>query len=253
MQVKFASAASSMTWGGEASIGVAARAAAAPTSETATIFTLKRTVRLAGRSAPFDQDNENMQQAAARSNRHARPARLHRVVSLRTAARTTLPTRIGRARSSACRYGGTFLASVLPATQAALEIGAKILVGGVHARKVMSSALVARRHRAGARAGSMPACRRQDADFAQHGEGRSRTQAPVAAPFAIDAARAAPDAQKCADSIEAPKRLETMSSACASTRPGPVASRAEGGSQEGAITLHDFKDSLHAVLDVVEV
>ncbi len=253
MQVKFASAASSITWGGEASIGVAARAAAASTSKTATIVTFERTVRLAGRSAPVDQDNENKKQAASRSDRHARPARLHRVVSSRTAAQATLPTRIGRARSSACRYGGTFSASVLPATQAALEIGAKILVGGVHARKVMSSALAALRHRTGAQAGSMPAHRRQDADFAQHGEARSRTQAPVAAPFAIDADHAAPDAQKCADSIESPKRQETMSSTCASTRPGPIASRAEGGSQEGAITLHDFKDSLHAVLDAVEV
>jgi hypothetical protein len=141
---------------------------------------------------------------------------------------------------------------VLPAAQATLEIGAKILAGGVHARRVMSSALGACRHRVGVRAGSMPACRRPDADFAQHGEARSGTQAPVAAPFAVGAACAAPDALECADSFGAPEMREAMSTACASARPGPIAARVDDGSQEGAITLHDVKDRHHAVLDVVK-
>ena len=253
MQVKFAYAASGMTRGGEASIGVAARVAAAPTRETAAIVTLEHIVRSAVRFTPFDQHNENKKQAASRSTRHARPARPHRAALPRAAAWAILPTRIGRARSSACRYGGTFLASMLPAAQAALEIGAKILAGGVHARKVTSSALGARRRRVGLQAGSMPACRRPDADFVQYGDARSRTPAPVAASFALGAVCMAPDAKQYADSIETSETPEAMPTACASTRPGLIASRVADGSQEGAITLHDFKDSLHAVLDVVKV
>ncbi|WP_440545811.1 hypothetical protein [Trinickia sp.] len=213
---------------------------------------MEQAARLAECSALVEQDNENNQQAASRSIRHARPARRHRVAPSRAAAPATLPTRIGRARSSACRYGGTFSASVLPAAQATLEIGAKILAGGVHARRVMSSALGACRHRVGLQAGSTPACRRPDADLAQHDEARSGTPAPVAASFAVGAACAAPDARKCADSFEAPEMLEAMSTACASTRPGLIAASVDDGSQEGAITLHDVKDSRHAVLDVVQ-
>lgn len=253
MQVKFAYAASSITRGGEASIGVAARAAAASRRETAAIVTFEHAVRSAVRFTPFDQDNKNKTQAASRSTRHARPARPHRAASTRAAARAILPTRIARAGSSACRFGGTFLASMLPAAQAALAIGAKILAGGVHARKVTSSALGARRCRVGLQAGSKPACLRPDADFAQHGEARSRTPAPVAASVALCAVCMAPDAQKYADSIETSETLEAMPTVCASTRPGPIASRVADGSQEGAITLHDFKDSFHAVLDVVKV
>lgn len=253
MQVKFAYAASSITGRGEASIGVAARAVAASMRETAAIVTLEQTAWLAQRSALLEQDNENNKQAASRSTRHARPARRHRVAPSRAAAPATLPIRIGRARPSACRYGGTFSTSMLPAAQATLEIGAKILAGGVHARRVMSSALGACRHRVGLQVGWMPACRRPDADFAQHGEARSGTLAPVAAPIAVGAACVAPDARKCADSIEAPEMLEAMSTACVSAWPGPIAARVDDGSQDGAITLHDAKDSHHAVLDVVEV
>jgi len=253
MQVKFAYAASSITRGGGASIGVAAWAVAASVKETAAIVTLEQAVLSTVRSAPFDQHNENKMQAASRWSRPARPVRPPRSVPMCTAGLAALPTRIGRAPPSARSDGGRFSASVLPVTQAALEIGATILAGGVHARKVTSQARGAQRRRAGPQACSMPVCRRWDADFAQYGEACPSTQAPVAAPFALGAADAAPGAKQCADSIETPKTLKAMSTACASVRRGPIARCAPGGSQEGAITLHDFKDSLRAVLDVVKV
>jgi hypothetical protein len=251
MQVKFAYAASDMR-GGEASIGNAARAVAAPSSETAAFVPHGRTVRLTGCPAPFDQDNENKKQAASRFIEHARPARLHRIAHPRAAASATLPTRIGRAGSSACRFSGTFSVRVLPGTQAALEIGATILAGGVRARKVASSALDAQRRRGGPQVGSTPACRRPDADFAQAGEGRTRTLAPIAAPFALDAGCVASGAKQCADSIEMLETQQAMSSPSA-RQGGCIAVGVDGGSQEGATTLHDFKDSKRAVLDVVKV
>ncbi|WP_206953687.1 hypothetical protein [Trinickia acidisoli] len=137
---------------------------------------------------------------------------------------------------------------MLPAAQAALEIAATILAGGMRAGKGMPSALsVQRWHRVDAQAGSTPACRHQDADFVQHDEARSRMWAPDAASVVFDAKK------KCADSIETPMTPKTMSTACASARPTPIALCADGGSRAGAITLHDFKDSVRAVLDVVEV
>jgi hypothetical protein len=239
--------------GGEASIGDAARAVAAPTSETAAFVPQGRTVRLTVCSAPFDQDNENKKQAASRFIEHARPARLHRGAQPRAAASATLSTRIGRARPSARRSSGTFTASVWPGTQAALEIGATILAGGVRARKAMSSALDARRPHDGLQVGSIPACRRPDAGFAQDGEVGTRTLAPVAAPFALDAGRVASGAKQCADSMETLERQNARFTARASARCDSVAVCVEGDSQEGAITLHDFKDSERAVLDVVKV
>jgi len=170
MQVKFAYAASSMTRGGEASIGDAARAAAAPASETAAIATLESIQGWAVEPAPFDQEKKNKVQTASRSDRRARPPRRRSTSLSRVRPPALPPTRIGRAWPSARGYGGTFSASVLPAAQAMLEIGATILAGGVHARKVTSQARGAQRRRAGPQACSMPVCRRWDADFAQHGE-----------------------------------------------------------------------------------
>jgi len=251
MQVKFAYAASSMR-GGEASIGVAARAVAAPRSETAAFLPSGRTVRLTVRFALFDQDNKNKKQAASRFIEHARPARLPRSVHWREAA-ATLSIRIGRARPSARRLSGKLSKRVLPGTQAALEIGATILAGGVRARKVASSALDAQRRRAGPQVGSIPAGRRRELDFAQVGEDRPRTLAPAAAPFALDAGWVASGAKQCADSIETLEAHEARSAAHVSAWLDSIALCAEGGSQEGAITPHDFKDSEHAVLDVVKV
>ncbi|RDU94900.1 hypothetical protein DWV00_31650 [Trinickia dinghuensis] len=175
MQVKFAYAASSISRGGEASIGVAARAVAASANQTAAIVTFGQTVRSAARPASFCQDKENNMQAASRFCEHARPARSQRFVPRRTAVPASVPTRSGRVRSSARRYGGTFSAGVLPAAQAAFEIGATILAGGVRAGKGMPSPHDSRRHRVGLPAGSIPAGRHQDADLAQHGEARVRT------------------------------------------------------------------------------
>lgn len=253
MQVKFAYAASSMTRGGEASIGDAARAVAAPASETAAIATLESIQGWVVESAPFDQEKKNKMQAASRSDRRVRPPRRRSISLSRVMPPALPPTRIGRARPSARRYGGIFSASVLPAAQAMLEIGATILAGGVRARKVTSSALDAPLRRAGWQAASAAACRRPDADFAQHGEASARTLASVAATLAFDAARAAPSAKKCADSSETPKMQKAMSTACASVRRDAIAFGGDGGSQEGAITLHDFKDGARAVLDVVQV
>ena len=243
MQVKFAYAASSITRGGEASIGVAARAAAVPANEMASIVSLEQAARLRACSAPLDQDKQNKRQAASRLSDHARPARSHRHVPSRTPASATFPTRTGRARPSTRGYGGTFSLSVLPVAQAALEIGATILAGGVHAGKGMPSALVAWRYRAGPQAGLSSARRHQDAVFAQHGEARAST-------LATDAAYAAFGAKKCAASIETPKTLKAMTTTHVTAR---MALGARGDSRDGAITLHDFKDSACAVLYVVEV
>lgn len=253
MQDKFAYAASSMTRGGEASIGDAAWAVAAPASETAVVAPLESFQGRPIESAPFDQDRKNKMQAASRSDRRARSPRRRSTSLSRAMVPVFLPTRIERARPSARRYGGTFSARVLPAAQATLEIGATILAGGVRARKVTSSALDAPLRRAGLQAASAAACRRLDADFAQHGEASARTLASVAAPLAFDAARAAPSAKQCADSSETPKMQKAMSTACASMRQDAIAFGGGGGSQEGAITLHDFKDGARAVLDVVQV
>lgn len=253
MQVKFAYAASSKTRGGEASIGDAARAVAAPASETAAIATLESIQGWAVESAPFDQEKKNKMRAASRSDRRARPPCRRSMSLSRMRALAILPSRIGRTRPSARRYGRTFSASVLPAAQATLEIGATILAGGVRARKVTSPALDAPLRRAGLQAASAAACRRPDADFARHGEASTRTLASVAAPLAFDAARAAPSAKKCADSSETPKMQKAMSTARASERRGAIAFGGDGGSQESAITLHDFKDGACAVLDVVQV
>jgi hypothetical protein len=239
--------------GGEASIGVAARAVAAPKSETAVFVPLGRALRLTVRCAFFDQDNENKKQAAARFIEHAQPARLPSSVLWREAATTTLSIRIGRARPSARRLSGKLSKRVLPGTQAALEIGATILAGGVRARKVASSALDAQRRRAGLQVGSIPAGRRRELGFAQIGEDRPRTLAPAAAPFALDAGWVASGAKQCADSIETLEAHQARDRAHVSACLGNLAVCAEGGSQEGAITLHDFKDSEHAVLDVVKV
>lgn len=246
MQVKFAYAASSITRGGEASIGVAARAAAVPANEMASIVSLEQAARLRACSAPLDQDKQNKKQAASRLSDHARPARSHRHVPSRTPASATFPTRTGRARPSTRGYGGTFSLSVLPVAQAALEIGATILAGGVHAGKGMPSALVAWRYRAGPQAGLSSARRHQDAVFAQHGEARAST-------LATDAAYAAFGAKKCAASIETPKTLKAMTTTHATARMAFITLGARGDSRDGAITLHDFKDSACAVLDVVEV
>ncbi|PMS15202.1 hypothetical protein C0Z18_28195 [Trinickia dabaoshanensis] len=246
MQVKFAYAATSNTKGGEASIGVAARAVAGPANETAAIVSLGPAGWMAACPAPLDQDKQNKKQAASRLSDHARPARSHRLVPSRTSAPAIFPTRTGRARMSTRGYGGIFSLSVLPAAQAALEIGATILAGGVRAGKGMPSALDAWRYRAGSQAGSSPACRRQEADFAPHGEARASTLVP-------EAALAAFDAKKCAASIETPKTLMAMTPTHASARMALITLDVRGDSRDGAITLHDFKDSVRAVLDVVEV
>lgn len=253
MQVKFAYAASGMTRGGEASIGDATWVVAASICETATIVAVGSTLRSASCTAPLGRNNQNNEQAASRSNRHARLARPRRIAVSGATASAILPTRNGRARPGAYRFGGTFSASVWPAAQAALEIGATILAGGVRARKVASSALDAQRRRAGWKAAFMPVIRRPDADFAQHGEACARTLAPVAAPLAFDAACVAPGAKMCADWFETSRTPEAMSAARASARQVPIAGGVDGGSREGAITLHDFKDGVRAVLDVVKV
>ncbi len=175
MQVKFAYAACGIRKRGEASIGVAAWAVEAPANQTAAIVSSGQTAWSAARPVARGPDKENNKQAASRSKDFAQPDRSNRFVPSRTPASAVLLTRTGRARSSARGNEGTFSASVLPAAQATLGIGATLLAGGVLAGKGMPSALDARGLRVGPRAGSTPACRYQDADFAQHGEGRFRT------------------------------------------------------------------------------
>jgi hypothetical protein len=246
MQVKFAYAAFGITKGGEASTGVVAWAVAAPANPTAAIVTFGQTARLAASLASFCRDKENNKLAASRSKRDTRPVRPHRQAPSRKPAPAILPTRIGCARASAGGYGGTFSASVLPAAQAAFEIGATILAGGVRAGKGMPSAPLWRRHHVGGLADSMPASRHQDADFAQDGEDRFRTLAPVAA-------CAVSGAKQCAASIEVLKTLKARPAAHASARKAFATFGAGGNSRDGAITLHDFKDSVPAVLDVANV
>jgi hypothetical protein len=246
MQVKFASAASDITKGGEASIGVAAWAVAMSTNEAAAIVTSGQTARSAVGFASSFPDKENKKQVASRLSGRAQPARPHRLVPHGTPVPVPLPTLVARPISSERGFGGTFSASVLPAAQAALEIGATILAGGVHAGKEIPSALDARRYRVGLQAGLTPACRHQDGDFAQLGEGRVRK-------MASDAVHAVFDIKQCAASIETPNTPKAMSTTHASARKARIAFSVHGGSRDGAITLHDFNDSVRAVLDVVEV
>lgn len=244
MQVKFAYAASGITKGGEASTGVAAWAVAAPAIGRAAIVTFGQTAQSAARPAPLYQDKQNKKQVASRSKDHAQPDRCHRFVPWRTPASAILPTRAGRARTSACRKGGTFSASVLPAAQAALEIGATILAGGVRAGKEMPAAHDVPRHRIGARAALPPVSRSQDADFAQHGEARFRT-------LVLGAAYTASGVKKCAASIEMTKTLRAKPATHTSAGMVDFTLGAGGGSAGSAITLHGFKESARAVLDVV--
>jgi hypothetical protein len=246
MQVKFAFAASRMRKGGEASIGVAAFVVAASGNRAAANVILERTARSAASLASFHPDKQNKKQAAARSKQSVQLVRPYRFVPACTPRPATPPTRTGFARQSACRNGGTFSANVLTAAQTALGIGATILAGGVRAGKGTPPALGMRRRRVGPQAGCPPACRHQDADFAQHGEARFRTLVPKAACAAFDV-------KKCAASIEMPKTLRAMHT------PHPCAGTAcltlgvGGGSLGSDITLHDFKDSVRAVPDVVKV
>jgi hypothetical protein len=253
MQVKFAYAATSKASDGEASTGNAAEAAAV-SADDATFVNPEHAAPLAAICAPFDKDNENGTPTASRFNKDAQP-RGTRGGALRSAtALAAIPTRIERVQRNANKYGGTISASVLPARQAALEIGAKILAGdGVRAGKVVDSALRAGRHRVSLRAGSALATQRQDADFVKHCDGRSRTPVRIYMPFAFDAARAAADALERADSIETSKMPEVTQASRERAQLGPVAFGGNGDSKEGAITLHDFKDSAKAVLDVVKV
>jgi hypothetical protein len=246
MQVKFASAASGITKGGEASIGVAAWAVAVSANEAAAIVTSGQAARSAVRPASFYTAKENKKQVASRLSGRVRPARPHRLVPRGTPVPAPLPTLIARPLSSAGEFGGTFSASVWPAAQATLEIGVTILAGGVYAGKEMPSALDARRCRVGLQAGSAPACRHPDADFAQFGEGRVRK-------VASNAVHAGFGIKKCAASIETPNTPKAMSTTHTGARTAPFTLGGHGGSRDGDITPHDFKDSGCAVLDVVKV
>ncbi len=250
MQVKFASAASGIMKGGEASIGVAAWAVAVSANEAANeaavVVASGQPARSAVGLAFLDTDKQNKKQVASRLSGRVRPARPYRLVPRGTPVPVPLPIPGARPLSSVRGFGGTFSASVLPAAQAALEIGATILAGSVQAGKEIPSALDARRDRVGLQAGSPPACRHPEADFAQLGEGGFRK-------VASDAAHAAPDIKKYAASIETPNTPKAMSTTHTGARKDLFTLGVHGGSRDGAITLHDFKDSGCAVLDVVDV
>ena len=107
MQVKFASAASGFTNGGEASIGVAAWAVAMSTSERAAKVTTGQIARFAVPLASFHSDKQNKKQVAARLSGHAQPARPHRLVPRGTPRRRLSPpasNALGRARAGMAEH-----------------------------------------------------------------------------------------------------------------------------------------------------
>jgi branched-chain amino acid transport system substrate-binding protein len=251
MQVKFASAAISKASVGEASTGGAAASAAASAGRATIVPPGQAALRAAIRGL-FKKHNEKMTPMASRFNKDTQPCGARSLT--RTRALAAIACRRERVQRSAGTYERIMSANMWSARQAALEIGAKILAGnGVRAGKVMDSAYCVVRHRVSSRAASTLAMQRQDADFEMPCEARFRMQVRIHAPFVFDTARAVTDALKRADSVETPKLPETTQASREGAQPGPVILGGNGVSKEGAATLHDFKDSAGAVLDVVQV
>ncbi|TKC82969.1 hypothetical protein FAZ69_25020 [Trinickia terrae] len=127
---------------------------------------------------------------------------------------------------------------------------------GVRVGKVADLVLHARVGRISSKAGLPPTRRMRDAGFAVHGQGqyedRFRTSTQLAAAFAHEVMREAVGTMRRAVSIDAPKVLvATPSARLHNGTVGAVAFDDKGDLKEGAITVHDFKDSGIAVLEAV--
>jgi hypothetical protein len=154
-------------------------------------------------------------------------------------------------------YGGMNRTGGLLAKQATLGNRAANLGGdGVRAGKVAELALRAQGRRTSSKAGISPTSGYLDAAFALQDQGqyedRFCTPAQVAAHAAYEVMHADADTLQRAVSIDAPKVLVAMSSDRFPNGPvGAVAFDDKGDLKDGAITVHDFKDSGIAVLEAV--
>jgi len=154
-------------------------------------------------------------------------------------------------------YGGMNRTGGLLVKQAPLGNRAANLGGdGVRAGKVAELALRAQGRRTSSKAGLPPMSGNIDAGFALQDQGqyedRFCTPAQVAAHTAYEAMHADADTLQRAVSIDAPKVLVAMlSDRFRNGSVGTVAFDDKGDLKEGAITVHDFKDSGIAVLEAV--
>lgn len=259
MHVQFAYAAIGKSSDGEASIGKAAIAAVLPTFSTALVGT-RQGRRLGPARVSVVQDNEMPASVAHGGLRFVRPCTDRTAAALRSVqcrwCRVTAPAAtpflVASIRWGAGLAGGIDSPGVWPEAQATIGVGAKIPAGdGVRARRVVTSALGAGRHRVFGRAGVSLAGKRQEAWFVRYGEARFRMLARLAASM-IPGAVTAPGAVQRADSngpLDAPDAIATPPAVAACAMVGGD----ESGSRGGAVTPHDFRDGSCAVLDVVKV
>ncbi|SDG85243.1 hypothetical protein [Paraburkholderia phenazinium] len=137
---------------------------------------------------------------------------------------------------------------------AALDIRAEILGGdGVCTVKVGELAGSAGHNPVSSEAALVLSDMTQGAGFKQQDGGRSNTPVQSDAPFTYEALYVIVDAKQRANSIDAPEVLAAMPSAGYHRVTGHIAFDDKGDLKEGAITLYDFRDSKHAVLDAVEM
>ncbi|QCP48511.1 hypothetical protein FAZ95_04470 [Trinickia violacea] len=154
-------------------------------------------------------------------------------------------------------YGGMNRTGGLLAKQAPLGNRAANLGGdGVRAGKVAELAPRAQGRRTSSKAGLPPTPGTIDAGFALQDQGqyedRFCTPAQVVAHPAYEVMHADADTLQRAVSIDAPKVLEAKpSDRFRNGSVGAVAFDDKGDLKEGAITVHDFKDSGIAVLEAV--
>lgn len=141
------------------------------------------------------------------------------------------------------------------AEQAAeLDIRAKILGGdGVCTDKVGELAGSAGQNPVSSKAALVLSDLTQGVGFTKKDEDRFHTPVQSDAPFTYEALYVIVDAMKRANSIDAPEVLAAMPGAGYHRVTGHIAFDDKGDLKEGAITLYDFRDSNHAVLDAVEM
>jgi hypothetical protein len=168
-------------------------------------------------------------------------------------------TNIKKIQPDVSMYGRMNATGGLPARQIPFGNRAATFVGdGVRTGKRVAFALRVNANRVPSKARCARTKGNEETGFAMQDQGqyedRFRTPVQIDAPFAHDVMCAVGDAMQCAVSVDTPKVLEAMSSArCDNGSVGEVAFDDKGDWKEGAITVHDFKDSGIAVLEAVGV
>ncbi len=212
--------------------------------------------RMAGNG---EHGGESVSELVAGSAARCMPqVRRGRVANDRAAGFGAILTKIKKIQPGVSMYGRMNATGGRLARQCPLRSRAANLDGdGVRTGKVVDFAFRAKGNRTSSTAGLAPAKGSWDAGFAmQQGqyEDRFRTPVPMDVSFAHDVLCAVADAMERAVSIDTPKMLEAMPSARFDNGSvGCVAFGGEGDLKEGAIAIHDFKDSGTAVLEAVGV